>query len=183
VSSVEAKVREHLEREGLGMPYKESMSVKAILAAVFMNQGGWIRGDLQSSLDTISKTVFDMTKLQLETSAVTGLQSADDIDGLKRENTDLKHDIHLLKCDINNLRSENQLQEQRTFQQEQRISLQEQRIIDLLAVVESLQSRVGGREMFEGNTLAESAVLFEVSISREASNASADSLDVLSGSL
>ena len=70
VSSVEAKVSEHLDREGLGTPYKESMTVRAVLGVVFKNQGGWIRGDIQSSVSTLASAITAMKTVQSRRSSI-----------------------------------------------------------------------------------------------------------------
>ena len=59
---MEAKVREHLDREDLGMPYKELMSVKAVLATFFMNQMSNSRRSANLT-EHLSMAVWDMVKV------------------------------------------------------------------------------------------------------------------------
>jgi serine/threonine protein kinase len=42
VSQVEYKLREHLEREGLGHPFEEAMTVAGVVSEVLANQGGFV---------------------------------------------------------------------------------------------------------------------------------------------
>jgi len=44
VLAVEEKLVEHLEAQGLGLPFREEMSVKAVLDAITVNQGGFVQG-------------------------------------------------------------------------------------------------------------------------------------------
>jgi len=46
VKSVETKLCEHLDREGLGLPYKEHTTVKTTVGTLVANQGGFLEGDL-----------------------------------------------------------------------------------------------------------------------------------------
>jgi len=45
VNSVELKLQEHLDRQGLGAPVSESVTVAAVLEALTKNQGGFVQGE------------------------------------------------------------------------------------------------------------------------------------------
>ena len=60
VDSVEQKLYNHLEREGLGLPYKESMSVKSVTDSVLSSQGAFIRGELDVSMRDVSDKIIKM---------------------------------------------------------------------------------------------------------------------------
>lgn len=66
VASIESKLREHLEREGLGCPLKQNVSVKSLLSRICSSQGHIIRGDKASQIkvavDAIVKMVEDSRK-------------------------------------------------------------------------------------------------------------------------
>jgi len=62
VKSVETKLCEHLDREGLGLPYKEHTTVKTTVGTLVANQGGFLEGDLVSAVETISQTIVGMVK-------------------------------------------------------------------------------------------------------------------------
>lgn len=62
VQSVETKLREHLDREGLGMPYKDENSVRSVLTTVLSNQGAFIEGDVIGSLSIAVTSISKMRK-------------------------------------------------------------------------------------------------------------------------
>jgi len=57
VESVETKLKEHLNREGLGLPYTEDMSVRDILTTILSNQGGFYCGDHESFLPSVISAI------------------------------------------------------------------------------------------------------------------------------
>jgi len=44
VNTVEEKLVEHLEAQGLGLALREEMSIKAVLDAITAKQGGFVKG-------------------------------------------------------------------------------------------------------------------------------------------
>eukprot|EP00607_Mallomonas_marina_P006753 CAMPEP_0182439818 /NCGR_PEP_ID=MMETSP1167-20130531/86670_1 /TAXON_ID=2988 /ORGANISM="Mallomonas Sp, Strain CCMP3275" /LENGTH=1314 /DNA_ID=CAMNT_0024633607 /DNA_START=1523 /DNA_END=5467 /DNA_ORIENTATION=- len=62
IESVEKKLREHLEREGLGLPFIDTCSVKTIHTSVLANQGCRISGDLLPAIDLAASSIYKMTK-------------------------------------------------------------------------------------------------------------------------
>jgi serine/threonine protein kinase/Leucine-rich repeat (LRR) protein len=60
ISSVESKVREHLDRHGLGLPLEGSRSARDVVGAVVANQGGFLRGDPGVAVGVIARTIADM---------------------------------------------------------------------------------------------------------------------------
>jgi len=68
VESVEHKLREHLDREGLGLPLKESDTVASVLGRVLSNQGGFLEGEFKSAVKTISNTIELMVNLPKDSS-------------------------------------------------------------------------------------------------------------------
>ena len=60
VKLVEEKTKEHLEREGLGSPMEDNVTVKTILTRILANQGGFIEGSLESSVKKISEEIHNM---------------------------------------------------------------------------------------------------------------------------
>lgn len=61
VQSVETKLREHLDRGGLGLPFHEKRTVSEVVNEITANQGGFVRGPaLQAwdvTIDAISRMV------------------------------------------------------------------------------------------------------------------------------
>lgn len=67
VTSVETKLLEHLDREGLGQPYEETMTVSAVVGEVLANQGGFIVGNPESSWSgvvTEVRRMIDVTNVK-----------------------------------------------------------------------------------------------------------------------
>jgi len=62
VDSIEEKLRDHLDREGLGSPFQETLTVKQILTIVLANQGGFWVDDPVAAVNTLSDTIVSMTK-------------------------------------------------------------------------------------------------------------------------
>ena len=62
VSSIETKLAEHLEREGLGEPVTPSLSVAAILSQIVENQGGFVEGGLSHAFDNVTNAIDNMIK-------------------------------------------------------------------------------------------------------------------------
>ena len=71
VASVERKLREHLEREGLGLPYKEEHTVKAIVDTVVSNQGGYLQGEIMDAIPAIVGSIERMRDTVLNVPVVT----------------------------------------------------------------------------------------------------------------
>ena len=64
VAAVEAKLRMHLDRQGLGLPLQPAASVKAVLGEITAKQGGFIEGimSLEATLDALADRVAAMVK-------------------------------------------------------------------------------------------------------------------------
>ena len=62
VESVEAKLKEHLSREGLGLPYTNRMPVRLILNTVLANQGGFFAGERKTFILVVVASVTDMVQ-------------------------------------------------------------------------------------------------------------------------
>jgi serine/threonine protein kinase len=62
VTSLEHKLRDHLERLGLGTPLETSKSVREIVCAVTGNQGGNFRGNPDNALKSICASIIKMRK-------------------------------------------------------------------------------------------------------------------------
>ena len=60
VEAVENKLREHLDREGLGSPYNDRLTVKAICTAVLANQGGFYSGMRPTFFHAIVASICNM---------------------------------------------------------------------------------------------------------------------------
>jgi serine/threonine protein kinase/Leucine-rich repeat (LRR) protein len=63
VTSVEYKLLEHLDREGLGNPFEESMTVAAVVGEVLANQGGFIVGNPDGAWETVVAEINRMIKV------------------------------------------------------------------------------------------------------------------------
>jgi len=57
-----SKLREHLERECLGTPYIESMTVDAIFNTVMVNQGSKLLGDISIAVEKLAESISAMVK-------------------------------------------------------------------------------------------------------------------------
>lgn len=66
VKSVENKLREHLDREGLGSPYLEGVTVKSTLSTLLSNQGGFFEGEVECAIVSITQTIIDMIRTSNE---------------------------------------------------------------------------------------------------------------------
>jgi len=66
VDSVEHKLREHLDREGLGLPYKEENTVKNIVTTVTANQGGFLQGDAKDAIPALVAAIVNMREVLRE---------------------------------------------------------------------------------------------------------------------
>jgi len=60
LNELESKLREHLDREGLGYPYKDAETVRSILDFILSNQGGFIEGDLIAAVERVCSSVRAM---------------------------------------------------------------------------------------------------------------------------
>jgi serine/threonine protein kinase len=65
IGSVESKVREHLDRHGLGLPLEGNRSARDVVGAVVANQGGFLRGDPDVAVGVIADTIVKMRQHQL----------------------------------------------------------------------------------------------------------------------
>ena len=63
VESVERKLRDHLDREGLGLPLKDTDTVRSILGTIVANQGGFLEGEFSNAVANISNTIEVMVNL------------------------------------------------------------------------------------------------------------------------
>jgi hypothetical protein len=60
VGSVEGKLREHLGRQGLGLPLDASRTVQEVMGDVTANQGGFWRGEKEGALSAICESIVAM---------------------------------------------------------------------------------------------------------------------------
>ena len=60
VDSIETKVREHLERQGLGAPLESNVTVKKVLSDITSNQGGFIEGIDEVAFLSVVDTIYNM---------------------------------------------------------------------------------------------------------------------------
>ena len=60
VNGLESKLHEHLGREGLGSPYIDRVTVKAICTAVLSNQGGFYAGNKENFFDSVVASICAM---------------------------------------------------------------------------------------------------------------------------
>eukprot|EP01042_Synura_sphagnicola_P001882 gene1882-2217_t len=63
VNAVELKLREHLDREGLGSPYKDEETAASILQQVLSNQGNFIEGELCAAVEDVCTNIKKMVKV------------------------------------------------------------------------------------------------------------------------
>jgi hypothetical protein len=85
VAAVEAKLRMHLERQGLGLPLKAAPSVKDVLGDITASNGGKVQGqgqDLDTTLDALAERVAGMVR---DLAAAPAAAVADDVDSLKAQ--------------------------------------------------------------------------------------------------
>eukprot|EP01036_Dinobryon_divergens_P021843 gene21843-30016_t len=100
IDSVESKFGEHLDREGLGLPYKKTDTVSGVLGAILANQGGFIQGDLSTSIFTIVEKIVDMAQPKI----ILDVKEITEIKKLKLAIVTLLKDNEMLKAEIENLR-------------------------------------------------------------------------------
>jgi len=62
VNLVESKLREHLDRESLGYPYRERGTVHAVLQDILSNQGKFIEGDLRYAIEDVCSSIRMMVQ-------------------------------------------------------------------------------------------------------------------------
>ena len=60
VESVESTLRECLVREGLGLPFEDVITVKALYEALLSNQGRFVEGDLLACVGAIATDISQM---------------------------------------------------------------------------------------------------------------------------
>ena len=60
VEALEAKLHEHLGREGLGSPYHDRVTVKAICTAILSNQGGFYSGRKEAFFGSVVASIWQM---------------------------------------------------------------------------------------------------------------------------
>ena len=63
VESLEAKLHEHLEREGLGCPYNERVTVKSLYSTIVACQGGFYRGQKDVFSREVVTHILDMVNI------------------------------------------------------------------------------------------------------------------------
>eukprot|EP00607_Mallomonas_marina_P000077 CAMPEP_0182424948 /NCGR_PEP_ID=MMETSP1167-20130531/11251_1 /TAXON_ID=2988 /ORGANISM="Mallomonas Sp, Strain CCMP3275" /LENGTH=225 /DNA_ID=CAMNT_0024605171 /DNA_START=103 /DNA_END=777 /DNA_ORIENTATION=+ len=61
IDAVEIKLRECLDREGLGLPYKSNVTARRILIEILKNHGSFLEGKLTPSLNALSSAIMSMT--------------------------------------------------------------------------------------------------------------------------
>jgi len=115
VDSVEAKLRQVLETEGLGLPFEENLTAKAVHDAVISNQAKFIEGDLQSSI-TVAVKDIGLIKIRVINRDRQRVQTF--VDHANRDNrrssTDQSSINHELVVEVNRLKMEiERLQRQR----------------------------------------------------------------------
>lgn len=104
VNSVEIKLREHLDREGQGLPFKEFMTVKMVLNEILANQGGFMEGNLSISLNKIVTSIMTMYHNTKSPCIVEGIGKSGNILLSVKETKD--HHIWKLKSVIDNLKTD-----------------------------------------------------------------------------
>ena len=60
VSSVEEKLKMHLDRQGCGLPYSLNRTVKSVVEEVVSNQGAFLVGDVDQAMESIAGKVCAM---------------------------------------------------------------------------------------------------------------------------
>ena len=83
VESVEECLMSHLEREGLGGPYRSGESVRSVLSQVLSNQGGFLEGDPKDAIQTLCHSVHSMVNVINSTRASINVAIAGDEDVVK----------------------------------------------------------------------------------------------------
>ena len=63
VEEVEKKLHEHLNREGLGVPYKERMTVKDVLTSILANQGSFFSGSKEVFFPAVIQSIVSMVQI------------------------------------------------------------------------------------------------------------------------
>lgn len=108
VHAVEAKLREHLGRQGLGLPLEPSMTVKDICGTITGNQGGFLSGQPDAALEVITQAVVamrkairnrrseDQTALRTETPGAPKMSMEERNDFLLEENQKLREENEAL---------------------------------------------------------------------------------------
>ena len=106
VDAVLEKMREHMDREALGSPLHPQRTVKQTMDAITANQGGFMEGDIQASVDSITQGIVDM--LSSATSQAPDSSSSVDVlvelSQLREENSKAKNGKKRLSSE-KNLRS------------------------------------------------------------------------------
>eukprot|EP01036_Dinobryon_divergens_P035886 gene35886-46585_t len=81
VDAVETKLREHLDRQGLGAPMTTTTTPRDVLTALFSIQGFFIEGKLSESYITVTRGLVDMIqglkKKKEKTSRMTDIDSTE----------------------------------------------------------------------------------------------------------
>jgi serine/threonine protein kinase/Leucine-rich repeat (LRR) protein len=62
VAAVETKLRDHLGRQGLGLPLESSRTVRDVCDSITGNQGGFLKGEPNTALQTICHAIIQMRK-------------------------------------------------------------------------------------------------------------------------
>jgi hypothetical protein len=63
VASVERKLREHLDRVGLGLPLNDKMTVKEIYESMMSTQEGLVAGELSDAVESVLSRIAKMANL------------------------------------------------------------------------------------------------------------------------
>ena len=64
VDALEDKVREYLERSGLGCAYLDTVTVRSVQTQILSNQGGFIEREIEQALSTVVKSISVMASRQ-----------------------------------------------------------------------------------------------------------------------
>jgi serine/threonine protein kinase len=75
VETVEKKLEEHLESQGLGTPLLGKLTVQEIVSEITANQGGFVKGNLEVAVATVCRSIAQRSKY-VKTPAETPLPSA-----------------------------------------------------------------------------------------------------------
>jgi len=99
VQSVETKLVQHLEAQGLGLPLKAAPSVRDVLASILINQGGKVLGAgtmgsiLDGLADRVQAMVADLGRAGRASNGAGGVGLVEE-----RENAELRARVSLLEA-------------------------------------------------------------------------------------
>ena len=111
VGSVEGKVREHLGRQGLGLPLSSTDTVQGIMNEITANQGGFVRGDICKALEVVCTSIVAMRNQiidQAATATVAATATMGMVEGVvkgggsesARENQSTRMEIEALRVQL-----------------------------------------------------------------------------------